>query len=39
MLSLADPKRQPEDPEVDTTMLLLMRIQRRGIREVVVDKT
>jgi hypothetical protein len=35
MLSLADPKRQSEDPEVETTTLLLMRLQRRAIREVV----
>ena len=38
MLSLADPKRRDGDPEVETTMLLLMRVQRRSIREVVVDK-
>jgi hypothetical protein len=38
MLSLADPKRRPADPDVETTVLLLMRVQRRGIREAVVDK-
>ncbi len=31
---MADPDRR-DDPEVETTMLVLMRVQRRTIREVV----
>lgn len=34
LLRLADPERR-EDPEVETTMLVMMRVQRRTIREVV----
>ena len=33
-LRLADPDRR-DDPEVETTMLVMMRVQRRTIREVV----
>jgi hypothetical protein len=34
LLRLADPERR-DDPDVETTMLLMMRVQRRAIREVV----
>lgn len=34
LLRLADPDRR-DDPEVETTMLVMMRVQRRTIREVV----
>ncbi len=33
LLRLADPDRR-DDPEVETTMLIMMRVQRRTIREV-----
>jgi hypothetical protein len=34
LLRLADPDRR-DDPQVETTMLIMMRVQRRTIREVV----
>jgi hypothetical protein len=34
LLRLAEPDRR-DDPEVETTMLVMMRVQRRTIREVV----
>lgn len=34
LLGLADPDRR-DDPEVETTMLVMMRVQKRTIREVV----
>ncbi len=34
LLRLADPQHR-DDPEVETTMLVMMRVQRRTIREVV----
>ncbi len=34
LLRLANPDRH-DDPEVETTMLVMMRVQRRAIREVV----
>jgi hypothetical protein len=34
LLRLADPDRR-EDPDIETTMLIMMRVQRRTIREVV----
>jgi hypothetical protein len=34
LLRLADPDRR-DDPELETTMLVMMRVQRRTIREVV----
>jgi len=37
LLGLADPNRR-DDPEVETTMLVMMRVQRRAIREVVKEK-
>jgi hypothetical protein len=37
LLRLADPDRRDE-PEVETTMLVVMRVQRRTIREVVGEK-
>ncbi len=37
LLRLADPARR-DDPDVETTMLVMMRVQRRTIREVVKEK-
>ena len=37
LLRLADPGRR-DDPEVETTMLLMRRVQRRTVREVVGEK-
>lgn len=37
LLRLADPDHR-YDPEVETTMLVMMRVQRRAIREVVKEK-
>ena len=37
LLRLADPDRR-DDPDVETTMLLMMRVHRRTIREVVREK-
>ncbi len=37
LLRLADPDRR-DDPEVETTMLVMMRVQRRAIREVVKEQ-
>jgi hypothetical protein len=37
LLRLADPNRR-DDPDVETTMPVMMRIQRRAIREVVKEK-
>ena len=37
LLRLADPGRR-DDPEVETTMLLMMRVQRRTVHEVVREK-
>ncbi len=34
LLRLADPQHR-DDPEVETTMLVMMRVQRRTIREAV----
>ena len=34
LLRIADPDRR-DDPDVQTTMLVMMRVQRRAIREVV----
>ena len=36
LLRLADPDR--DDPEVETTMLVMMRVHRQTIREVVREK-
>lgn len=38
LLRLAGPERR-EDPEVETTMLIMMRVQRRTIREVVKEQS
>jgi hypothetical protein len=37
LLSLASANRR-DDPEVETTMLVIMRVQRRAIREVVKEQ-
>lgn len=37
LLRLADPDRR-DDPEVETTMLVMMRVQHRAIRDVVREK-
>jgi hypothetical protein len=37
LLGLADSGRR-DDPEFETTMLLMMRVQRRTVREVVGEK-
>jgi hypothetical protein len=37
LLRLADPERH-DDPEVEATMLVMMRVHRRTIREVVGEK-
>jgi hypothetical protein len=37
LLRLADPNRR-DDPDIETTMLVMMRIQRRAIREVVKEQ-
>ena len=37
LLSLADPDRRG-DSEIETTMLVMMRVQRRTIRDVVKEK-
>ncbi len=37
LLRLADPERRG-DSEIETTMLVMMRVQRRAIREVVKEK-
>jgi hypothetical protein len=37
LLRLADPDRR-DDPEVETTMLVMMRVKRRAIREVVKEQ-
>jgi hypothetical protein len=38
LLSLADPDRRRDDPEVETTMLVMMRVQRRAIRQVIKER-
>lgn len=38
LLRLADPDRRRDDPEVESTMLVMMRVQQRAIREVVKEK-
>jgi len=37
LLRLADPDRR-DDPDVETTMVVTMRVQRRTIREIVGEK-